>query len=230
MVRKIIFTAVFVFIAAAGAFADEIFFPTKKGVVLLMANLDAKGKVDSYGRTTVKDVRGSGGDLTITCAAEVLNKKRQPEKNTPLVEYTVKVVNGAMTLDVISLLKMPVVDGATIVLTGDTLRLPSKLKPGDRLNDAKMTMTVDMGVIKMATDIAITDFKCLAVESVTVPAGTFEAYKTTQAVAITNSMVKVTQTMTVVSWNVLGVGAVKNVVTDEAGKVQSTSELHEITR
>lgn len=230
MIKKLVFTAVTVFVAAACAFAGDVFFPTKKGTVLVVANLDAKGKAESYGRTTVVDVKGAGDNLTLVCRVEALDKKRQPEKNGVSIDYTVQVIDGAVAVDVNKMLNMPANSGGAIVFTGDTLRIPSKIKPGDRFKDAKMAMTIDLGVMTMKTEIAITDYKCLAVESVTVPAGTFEAYKITQTVTTTNSMMKVSQTTTVVSWNVLGVGPVKSVVTDEKGKVQSMTELHEIIK
>jgi hypothetical protein len=232
LIRKIVFTTVMVVVAAVGAFAGDVFFPTKKGTVLVMASLDAKGKVESYGRTTVKDVKGAGDNLTVVCQIEVLDKKRQPEKNIAPIEYTMQVVNGTVVADINSILKLPVAAdvGGAITFSGDTLRIPSKIKPGDKFKDAKMTMTMDIGMMKMVTEIAVTDFKCLAVESVTVPAGTFEAYKITQTVTTTNKMVNVAQKVTAVSWNAFGVGPVKTVVTDENGKVQSTAELHEITK
>jgi len=232
LIKKIVFTALMVLAASAAAFADDVFFPTKKGAVLVMANLDANGKVEGYGRTTVKDVKGSGNNLTVVCQIEALDKKRQPEKSIAPIEYTMQIVNGTVVADINSVLKLPVtadVSGA-VTFSGDTLRIPSKIKPGDKFKDAKMTMTMDLGMMKMVTEIAVTNFKCVAVEKVTVPAGTFEAYKITQTVTTTNKMVNLAQTVTAVSWNALGVGPVKMAVTDENGKVQSTAELHEITK
>ena len=230
MIRKVVFTTVMVIVAAVGAFAGDVFFPTKKGTVLVTASLDAKGKVESYGRTTVKDVKGAGDNLTIVCQIEALDKKRQPDKNGTVIEYTMQVIDGAVVADINSMLKLPATAGGGITISGDTLRIPAKIKPGDKFKDANMAITMDLGAMKMTTEVAVTNFKCLAVESVTVPAGTFDAYKMTQTVTTTNRMVNVSQTMTIVSWNVLGVGAVKTVLTDEKGKVQSTSELQEIIK
>jgi len=210
-----------VIVAAVGAFADDIFFPTKKGTVLVMASLDAKGKVESYGRTTVKDVKGAGNNLTVLYQTEALDKNRQPDKNGASIEYAMHIVDGAVAVDINSLLKMPATAGAGISLSGDTLRIPSTIKPGDRLKDAHMAITMDLGAMKITTNIAVTNNKCLAVESVTVPAGTFEAYKMTQTVTTTNKMVNITQTKTVVSWNAPGVGSVKTELYDEKGKLNN---------
>jgi len=228
--RKIILALLAVAVFAAGAFAGDVFFPTKKGTVLLMANLDAKGKPENYGRTKIVDVKGSGDNMTIICQTELLDKKRQPNKDAAPIDYTVQVVDGAVTADINGFLKLPAGAGGAFTLTGDTLRIPSKFKPGDRFKDANMTMTMDMGMMKMTMDIAVTDYKCLAVETVSVPAGTFEAYKITQTVKTTNNIVNMTQKMTSVTWNVLGIGPVKTQVMDEKGKIQSTAELQEIIR
>jgi len=234
LIKRIIFTALFVFVSAAGAFADDIFFPTKKGTVLLMATMDAQGtgvpKLVGYGRTKVLDVKGSGNNLTIVCQTEVLDKNRQSNKDVLPLEYTMRIVDGAVVVDINSMLGLPPSAVGAVVFSGDTLRIPSKVKPGDKLKDANMTMTMDMGGMKMKVDISVSNYKCLAVEKVTVPAGTFEAYKMTQTITTTNSLVQMKQTTNVVSWNVFGIGPVKNEVYDEKGKVQSRMELQEITR
>jgi len=48
LIRKIVFTALMVIGMTVGASAGDIFFPTKKGTVLVMATLDAKGKAEGY--------------------------------------------------------------------------------------------------------------------------------------------------------------------------------------
>ena len=231
MIKKIVFTAVFVLTASTAALADDVFFPIKKGTVLVMANLDAKGKVEGgYGRTKILDVKGSGNNLTVTCQTEFLNSNRQPDKNIAPIDLTVRIVDGAVLVDISSVIKIPAAAGMTMTFSGDTLRLPSKMKAGDRFKDAKMTVTMDLGAMKMPMDMAITDYKCVAVEKVTVPAGTFEAYKTTYAVTTSNAMMNVKETTTVAAWNVLGIGPVKTVTSGSDGSVQSRTELQELIK
>ncbi|GBU22354.1 hypothetical protein R80B4_02262 [Fibrobacteres bacterium R8-0-B4] len=197
--------------------------------MLVTANLNANGKAESYGRTKILDVKGAENNLTITCLTDLLDNKRQPQKNIAPIEYTVKVADGAVLVDMSSFFKIPdVVAGVTVTFSGDTLRLPSKIKAGETFKDLKMTVTMDMGAMKMPMDVAITNYKCVAVEKVTVPAGTFEAYKTTYAITTSNAMMNMKETTTVTAWNVLGIGQVKTLSTDSKGNVETWMELQEI--
>ena len=231
MIKKIIFTALMALSVSTAAFADDVFFPTKKGTVLVTANLDAKGKVEGgYGRTTVLDVKGAGNNLTVLCRTELLDNKRQPDKNIAPVDFSVRILDGAVLIDMSTVIKIPAAAGMTMTFSGDTLRLPSKMKAGDRFKDVKMTVTAEVGPMKIPMEVAITDYKCVAVEKITVPAGTFEAYKVTYAMTTSNAMMNVKETTTVVAWNVLGVGPVKTVTTDGNGNMQSRTELQEIIK
>jgi len=231
LIKKIFFTALIALSVSSAAIADDVFFPTKKGTVLVTANLDAKGKVEGgYGRTTVLDVKGAGNNLTVLCRTELLDNKRQPDKNIAPIEFAVRVVDGAVLTDMSSIIKIPAAAGMTVAFSGDTLRLPSKMKAGDRFKDVKMTVTMEMGPMKIPMEVAITDYKCVAAEKVTVAAGTFDAYKVTYAVTTSNAMMNAKETVTVATWNVLGVGPVKTVTTDSGGAVQSRTELQEIIK
>jgi len=225
--KRIAVAVVTVLIMVVGAWADDIFFPAKKGMTLTTANLNDKGKVQNYSRMTVKNVEGSGANMSITYTVESLDNKKKPSDSQP-VEITVNVVGGYLELPVNNLMAGA---DAGITVTGSRVRLPSKMAAGDKFEDVKMAINMDMGAIQSTTDISITDHRCLAVESVTTPAGTFEAYKTTQRVStVTKMMMTVRANTTVETWHVKGIGAVKTIVYNDKGKVQTMTELHELVR
>jgi len=233
--KKIAFALIMVIFVAAGAFADDIFFPSKKGMVLTTATLNQSGKPESFARMTVKDVSGSGANKSITCVLLPLDSNRKPTANSTGYEYTINVVNNVLELDMRSVLAsaleaMP--QGMPVEITGGKMRLPAKLAAGDKLEDANMKMSVNMGVASMEFSVSVTNHKCVAVEKVTVPAGTFECYKVTQTTAVSSSIMgtQTAETSNSATWYAKGIGSVKTVVYDANGKVGTTTELQEIVR
>jgi hypothetical protein len=110
-------------------------------------------------------------------------------------------------------------------ITGVPSELPGDLQPGKKLKDAEVTMTVNMVFMKMKTVIKMTGGECVAIEDVTVPAGTFKCYKVTQTVS-TTVMNKDVVTRTI-SWYAPGIGVVKTESYNK-NQLQSSMELVEM--
>ena len=220
--KKLIIVIVSVVMTAWGVSAQDIFFPSRQGLTLLYANLDAKDKVDSYTRQTIQQVEGSGNNLSITYVGQLLDKNRKPASDLE-VPFTVTVNNGVVEWD----MKMYAAPGTEgfIEIEGDKLRIPSSLSPGDKLDDAKFTMTLNMG-FKIRTEISLTEQECLAIEDVTVPAGTFKCHKVTQTGTAT--VMRKTTTTKTVSWYAPGIGTVKTESYNDKGKLQSSTVLQAV--
>ena len=222
--KKLVAVVILVVTAIGGIFAQDLFFPTKEGLTLLYANLNAKGKVESYVRQTIRKVEGSGNNLSISYVGQTLDKDQKQIGDSPLeIPFTVTIANGVVEWDMKSF-AAPGTEGF-ITIEGDKLRIPSTLSPGDKLDDAKFTMTMNMG-FKIKTEISITEQQCLAIENVTVPAGTFKCHKVTQTSAAT--VMRKTTTTKSISWYAPGIGTVKSETYDAKGKLQSSMELHAV--
>jgi len=222
-IRSFLLAALIVTISA-GAYAQNTFFPTKAGMVLTYVQKDAKGKAVSYSVLTIKNVEGSGDNMTISYVGQVLDKNRKQVSDTPLeIPYTVTISNGVVEWDMKSF-AAPGTEGL-IEIEGDKLKIPNSLSPGDKLDDAKFTMTVNMG-FKIRTEVSLTDQECLAIEDVTVPAGTFKCHKVTQTSVAT--VMRKTSTTKTITWYAPNVGTVKSEVYDSKNKLQSGQELVEI--
>jgi len=220
--KRIVFFIVSVVMTTGVISAQSIFFPSKQGLKLVYANIDTKGKIESYTSQTISKVEGSGDNLTITYVGQVLDKNRKPVSDPPIeVPYTVTVSNGVVEWDMKSF-AAPGTE-AFIEIEGDKLRIPSTLSSGDKLDDAKFTMTVNMG-FKIRTEILLTDQQCLAIEDVTVPAGTFKCHKVTQTNIAT--VMRKTVTTKTISWYAFGIGTVKSESYNDKGKLQSSMELY----
>jgi hypothetical protein len=108
-------------------------------------------------------------------------------------------------------------------IKGDAIELPVSIQPGQSLKDANITMIMDMGMMKMTSEMKITDFKCVAIEDVTVPAGSFKCHKVTQT--ITTTAMRQTTVSKSATWYAPGVGAVKSETYDKDNKLTNTMEL-----
>jgi hypothetical protein len=86
-------------------------------------------------------------------------------------------------------------------------------------------MTMDFGVMKM-NSVAKTVGKCLVIEDVRVPAGTFKCHKITQT--ITTTAMNTTVVATNVTWLAPGIGQVKSETYDDKNKLVSSSVLVEL--
>ncbi|MCL2706470.1 MAG: hypothetical protein FWE72_09720, partial [Spirochaetaceae bacterium] len=144
--------------------------------------------------------------------------------SNPEVTYTINVIDGVMELDMKSFATPGTED--LVKISGDKIRFPSMIKPGDKLEDVKMTLTINIGV-KMTTDIAITQRACIAIEDITVPAGKFKCIKLTETTSTT--FMRQTTEMKMASWYALGVGIVKTEIHDSKGKLISTQVLDSIS-
>lgn len=220
-------------LSAAPVFAGDHFFPTKKGMVQLTANLNEKGRVEAYNRLTVKDVKGSGGDMTVVYAVEVLDRHHKPVGKAGAREYSVKIAGGVLEFELKNMMDaFFAAKGMTYELTAGKLRIPSNMAAGSRIEDSWMNMTVKVPIIgEVTADVKMTDMRCTGVETVTVGAGTFEAYKVVStSTTNTKGWGKPVIVNRGTTWYARGIGAVKSVNIDEKGKVESSSELRELVR
>jgi hypothetical protein len=210
--------------ATMGLYAQNTFFPTTAGTVLTYVQKNDKGKEDSYTRQTIKDVQVKGDETVIFYSFELL-EKNQKSKNQPF-DCKVMIKGDVVTFDMneafASMQQDPEMRAA-IEITGIPLEISGSLRPGDKIKDAEMTMTMSVGFIKMSTIVKMMDGECLAIEEVTVPAGTFSCHKITQT-SHTSVMGKNAEAKTI-SWYALGVGVVKTETYDDKGKFKNSTEL-----
>jgi len=229
--KKITTILIILLISAAGAFSDEAFFPTRRGMVQLTANLNASGRVEGYNRMTVRNVSTSGSNITVTYGIQVLDRNRRSVGNTGEKEYRVNISDGTLIYRLENMMDpFFAAQGMNYTMTAGTLQIPSNLAQGRRLENTWMKINVTVPVIGTVTaDTAITNQICTGIETVTVPAGTFEAYKITQtSTTKTTGWPSPTIINTGAAWYVRGIGIVKSITYDARGRVESSSELHEL--
>jgi len=200
--------------------SEYAFFAMKKGSVQVFVSKDAKGKITSQSRNTIKEITGEKNAFAIEYEIEMLDEKgNSTNSDEPLLyNYRIVIKDGLMYIDMKGLFgAMDGIEGVQV--TGSVVKIPNNLSVGQTIDDAKAS--VKIGFINCV--IITTEGKCLAIEDVKVEAGTFRCYKVSQK---TNSTVMgIKSEGKTVTWYAKGVGAVKTETYDKNGKLLSTQEL-----
>lgn len=207
--------------------AQEIFFPTKEGTVLVYKAFDKKDKVTNMVRNTIKHVSVDGNDMDITYLCESIDPK---DELLFKEDITIHKKGDKLYFDMGNFINKSAFqkDGqipADVQIKGNNMEIPSNPDPGDVLPDANIEMSMNMGYINMKMSAQVTNRKVEAIEDVTVKAGTFKSYKLTSDVTATAMGMKVKTNN--IEWYAKGVGIVKTEIYDK-GKLQSYTELTEI--
>ena len=218
---------ILIMLSVTGLQAQNIFFPTKVGSVQTYATLNNKGKVEGYVRQTITDIKGGGNDMTISYLSEIIDKENKDGEAKMSIPLTIHIKDGIMYFDLNSMMPaqkdQPQMGELKMEITGAPTEIPTNLQVGQTLKDANMVMSMNMGFIKMKTEVNLTNGKCLAIEDVTVPAGTYKSHKVTQTAQAT--VMKIKSTTTTITWSAPGVGTVKSETYDKDNKLQSSMEL-----
>jgi hypothetical protein len=192
----------------------------KKGAVQTVAVKDAKGKIQSQTRNTVKQIVGAKDAYAVEYQSEALDAKGKPvSKDNPMIlNYRIVVSDGMLYLDMKNMFgAMDGLDGVEV--SGTAVKIPTRPQAGQALDDA--AAKVRIGFINCSA--LMTEGKVLAEEDLTVEAGTFHCYKISQK---TNAVVMgIKSETTTVSWYARGAGAVKSETFDKKGKLISSTEL-----
>ena len=210
--------------------AQEIFFPSKEGTVLVYKTFDKKDKETSMVRYTITNLKVSGNDMDITYQFESIDPK---DKLVYKDEITIHKKGDMLYFDMSNFINKAMFQQngeipADVKITGNSMEIPSNPKSGDILPDANVEMSVSMGIINMKMSANVTNRKVEDIEAITVKAGTFKAYKFSSDVNSSAMGMKFKTKST--EWYAKGVGVVKSEQYDKNDKLQSYMELVEITK
>ena len=208
--------------------AQEIFFPTKEGTVLVYKSFDKKDKETSTARYTITKINVNGSDMEITYLIESLDSK---EKLVFKDEITVHQKGDKLYVDMSNFINKAAFQQegeipAEIQITGNNMEIPSNPEPGEMLPDANVVMAMKVGFVNMKMSADVTNRKVEAIEDITVKAGSFKTYKFSSEV--NSSILGIKVNTKGIEWYAKGVGIVKSESYDKNGKLQSRTELIEL--
>lgn len=227
---KSILTIAICLIYAAGITSQncEVYIPYEEGTEQTYANFNAKGKKESTIRQKLVSKKEEKG-ATIFSIHQVLEPVKGEKTEN---DFRYKCTGDRFIVDMKSFIneqQMASMGDAKLDITFDEIDIPSGAKPGMKLKDGNVVMTmISESPIKMNLKIYITERVIESIETVTTPAGSFECIKITQTVMSDMGIVKMTLKST--EWLAKNIGLVKSETYSKAGKLMGTMELQSVRK
>ncbi len=196
------------------------YFSMQEGTMWEQQNFNSKNKLESTTNAYIKEysTTNTGHELLIEIRTV---DKRKNELNGTL---TYRCENGVLYMDMSDFLQQMNIDlrqyeDMDIEINNDGIQYPSELIPGTTLPDANLTIAISMQGMKiMSVSVDILDRQVVTNESVTVPAGTFDATKISYTLQSKVGFAK-TQ-LSVIEWVSSSSGVVRSETYDKKGKLQ----------
>jgi len=226
--KKILLVSIVAFMLPVLVTAQNCgYYSMTKGMVFSYQNLDAKGKVTSSSKSTCLDVV----QMPSVTEYKVQTEVRDPKNNTSMHTYSMRCEGGKFFVDMRNFVdpkSMESFKDMEIKVDSKDMMYPADIAAGQTLPDASITISAGSGGVSlMNLFVNITNRKVAGIETVTVPAGTFECFKITYDVE-TKLMFKINTT--VIEYLNMGAGNIKTETYDKKGKLMGTSELTELKK
>ena len=228
---KLLSLITFALLLSPGSHSAQVcndFFSIKDGVRMEYTMYGKKGKVEGSQWQEFRNVEETADGIE----AEVhMGFNDAQGKNPYESSYKMTCEGNTVRIDYESLISPQMLEqygDAEVEITGTDVEWPSNLETGMELPDANVKMKINMGGMNMNMEVDITDRKVEKVETITVPAGSFECY-----VVYSNSyskMMMVNKNFPSRSWLAKGVGMVKTESYNKKGKLINTMVLSAISQ
>jgi len=205
----------------------EIFIPNQIGKKVTTESYDDKDKLTGSSTMEVISINSVDGKQEIVVESESFDKKGESQGKGQLKYYC----NGdVFEVDMKSMLnkeQMAGFEGMSIEYTMNNLGYPKVMTAGMTLNDGFIESVISNEGMKIMTmRMDITNIKVEAIESITVPAGTFNAYKISSD--FTSKTGFMTMNMKSIQWMVTEIGAVRTETYDKKGKLMGYTIVSKI--
>lgn len=206
------------------------FYPMEEGTSFQYTMYNKKGKTEGVTDYKIKDVTDSGGSTSATFDIKFTDEKGKEVFNT---EYKISCSENGIKIDYNSLMPSQMMEqyeemGLEMDITGTDIKLPNDLSVGTTLDDANVSVSMNMSGIKMNISVDQTNRKVEKIESITTPAGTFECYLITETTK--SKTMGATQEMNNKLWLAEGVGMIKQESYKKNGDLMSRMELTKFSK
>lgn len=208
--RKFGILLVLVLFTAIGfAQTCDTYIPWETGKKITTQSYDEKDKLTGSGTSQVLSLTELPGKSEAIVEVESFDKKGESEGKGQLKYYC---TGDTFEIDMKSMLpqeQMAGFEGMTIEYKMENMSYPKAMVAGTTLKDGYIEAVISnegMTFMTMRTDI--TNIKVEAIESITVPAGTYTAYKISSDATVKTGFMTVTTKS--IQWMVVGLGAVRS--------------------
>ncbi|MCE7072051.1 MULTISPECIES: TapB family protein [Dyadobacter] len=201
----------------------------KQGSGFEMMNYDGKGKETGKIIYKILDVSTEGAFTVFNIEMEAMNPKGKSElKNV----YKMKCDGNVISMDAKSLIsqeQLKSFQNMEMKFTYENIEYPTKYNVGDKLKDASVKGNGQSGPMAVNFDMMIKNRSVTGQEKLTLPAGTFDAYKIKSDLSFEMRMgFPVKMEMESISYRAPGVAWDLKTETYRKGKLIGRSELTKI--
>lgn len=201
------------------------YYPMEEGSSFQYTMFDKKGKTEGVTDYTIINVTTENGTTNATFDMKFTDNKGKQVFNS---DYNISCTGDGITIDFESLFPNQMMQqyeemGLEMDISGTDIQLPNDLSVGKQLEDANVSVAMNMSGIKMNITVDQTNRSVEKKESVTTPAGTFDCYVITETT--TSKTMGATQEMNNKLWLAEGVGMVKQESYKKNGSLMSRMEL-----
>ncbi len=222
------FLATFIFTNLSAQSCADGWLPFTEGMSYEQTNYNKKGKVEGVTSGKIVSVTTDGGVSTAVVETDIADKKGDEVQSDLQIEYICEGDSYRFDMnDMLRELTESMGAEADMEMSGSPIIFPRDVSVGDKLEDAQVTFSIDMGVMKMKGEVNITNRRVVAKKQITVPAGTFETIQVEYDLAST--VMGATSSSQVTDWLARGVGAVKQ-ETRRNGKLSGYMELTKLNK
>lgn len=203
------------------------YFPMSKGTTWEYNDYDKKGELSGTNTTIVEAINEVDGRIEYQLKAIFDGpKKKEKEHYEADVKYVCE--DGVFKMSMENMIDQRTLESfgesATVTIEQSEMIFPNSLNAGDQLDDAFVTLKVDMsGMNVMNMQVDITERKCEKIESITTEAGTYScaliSYRVQSKMAFVNTDSRVKD------WYSSEVGIVQSESYDEKGNLSSSRKL-----
>jgi len=196
----------------------ETYIPTTVGTKVTTQHFDKKDKLTSTVTTEIKSVEMIDGKQQVVVETQSVDADGIPSEKTELTYCCNGDVFEVDTKSMLDQGQMGAYESMQIEYTFENLQYPPKMTAGMQLKDGFVEAVVTNEGIKMVTiRVDVKDSKVEAIESITVPAGTYDAAKINQTIVSKTGFITIQ--MQSIQWMVNGIGAVRTETYNKKGKL-----------
>lgn len=193
---------------------------------------DQKGKESMIQTWTISDVKKDGNGYVSTLNIVATDEKgKEMGKSTGQYRCNGGVLQADVRMSIPQTEQMKGMQPTEAKMEGGFLEYPHNMSAGQTLKDTDFKMDLSGGIPGSSVEYKQTNRKVQGKESVTTPAGTWEAYKITSDAFMRIKMgIGIPMNMTVTEWFVPGIGVVKTEMYDKKGKLTGTTMITSIKK
>lgn len=209
MMKKLFYAALLLLITSQAKSQDcKAYIPGEVGTITEQTHYDKKDKVTGISTMEVTEVKSEGETTYFKVKQTHKDKKGENPSET---EMGFRCENGTFYIDMnmfVNEEQMQAYEDMEMKVTMEALDMPSKLTPGQKLNDGSITLEVVNGSpIPIKFTIEVNNRQVGQRENITTPAGSFDCVVLTQDITTKTGFSFTVQSK---EWYAEGIGVVKS--------------------